>query len=110
LKRGEALRRAARRLAAAGCPEPRADAEVLLASVLGVERGRLLIDSRAPVEGRALARFERRIERRFVREPVAYITGEREFWSLAFEVTRAVLIPRPDTETLVQEGLELLRK
>ncbi len=110
MKRGEALRRAARRLAAAGCPEPRADAEVLLASVLGVERGRLLIDSQTPLDARALARFERRLERRLKREPVAYITGEREFWSLAFEVTRAVLIPRPETETLVQEGLELLRK
>jgi release factor glutamine methyltransferase len=110
LTRGEALRGAARRMAAAGCPEPRADAEVLLASVLGVERGRLLIDSRAPLDGRALARFERRLDRRLKREPVAYITREREFWSLAFEVTRAVLIPRPETETLVQEGLELLRK
>jgi release factor glutamine methyltransferase len=110
LTRGEALARSVQRLAAAGCPEPRADAEVLLASALGLERARLLIDRREPLRARARAAFERRIRRRLRREPVAYITGEREFWSLAFEVTRAVLIPRPETETLVQEGLELLRK
>jgi len=108
--REEAIREGAARLERAGCPEPRADAEVLLAGVLGIERPRLVLDRRLPLGKREARRFLGRIARRARREPVAYITGEREFWSLVFHVTRSVLIPRPETETLVQEGLEVLAK
>ena len=106
--RGEALRNAVTKLERAGCPEPRADAEVLLAHVLREDRARAVLDRRAPLEPRAAAAFARCVARRARREPVALITGEREFWSLSFRVTRAVLIPRPDTETLVEEALDLL--
>ncbi|MDP3940412.1 MAG: peptide chain release factor N(5)-glutamine methyltransferase, partial [Deltaproteobacteria bacterium] len=70
----------------------------------------MILDRRLPLGKRDAEAYRRRIARRGRREPVAYITGEREFWSLPFRVTRSVLIPRPDTETLVQEGLELLEK
>jgi len=105
VRRAQALGEAAARLAAAGCPEARADAEVLLAHVLGVRRAQLFIDRDAPLEETSQARFDRLLARRLAREPTAYVTGLREFWSLPFRVTRAVLIPRPETETLVEEAL-----
>jgi len=110
LTRSQALRDAVSRLARAGCPEPRADAEVLLAHVLGEERSRLILRRDEPLAPRAAAAFARCLARRTCREPVAAITGEREFWSLAMRVTRSVLIPRPDTETLVEEALALLAR
>ncbi len=80
----------------------RFDAEVLLAAVLGVERGALLLDPDR--QFRPLA-FENWVARRAGGEPVAYITGRREFWSLDLRVTPAVLIPRPDSETLIEAAL-----
>lgn len=110
MTREEARREAEERLRRAGCPEPRAEAEVLLAHVLAIDRMHLLLDRGAPLGARAGSAFERLVKRRLRREPVAYITGEREFWSLSIRVTPSVLIPRPETETLVQVGLELLEK
>jgi release factor glutamine methyltransferase len=91
----DALRAASARVA-------RLDAEVLLAHLLGCGRGALLLRPERAVDAQA---FEALVARREMGEPVAYITGVREFWSLALRVTRDVLIPRPDSETLVEAAL-----
>ena len=91
-----------------GLPSPRLDAEVLLAESLGMDRVGLYTHFEQPLQPRELARFKKRIQRRLAREPLAYIVGKREFWSLTFEVTPDVLIPRPETEILVAEALQLL--
>ncbi|MBI2081400.1 MAG: peptide chain release factor N(5)-glutamine methyltransferase [candidate division NC10 bacterium] len=101
------LREAAERLAAGGLPTPRLDAECLLAAALGCERA-ALYGRREAVPPAATARFAALLDRRAAREPVAYLTGIREFWSLPLKVTPAVLIPRPDTEILVEAVLGLL--
>jgi release factor glutamine methyltransferase len=82
-------------------PTPRLDAELLLAQALGCRRTRLHAWPEAEVASQARARFDTLLERRAAGEPVAYLLGEREFWSLALEVTPDVLIPRPETETRV---------
>lgn len=86
----------------------RLDAEVLLAACLGKPRSYLLTWPERGIEPRALECFERLLERRAHGEPVAHLTGEREFWSLALDVTPDTLIPRPETETLVELALEKL--
>jgi len=103
-----ALRRGTEALAAAGIEEARAEARILLAHILGVTREQLLLDRGAPLDDAALPRFEALIARRAAHEPVAYLTGTREFWSLDFEVTRDTLIPRPESETLIEALLERL--
>ena len=70
---------AAGTLAAAGCETPRLDAELLLASVLGVDRARLVIDARRSLDPETVRRFEQLLERRAAREPIAYILGVKEF-------------------------------
>lgn len=90
-----------------GCAQPRADAEVLLAHVLGMERVQLYINFDKPLAGEELARYRSFIRRRISCEPTQYITGKQEFWSLDFEVTPAVLIPRPETEIIVEKALAL---
>lgn len=105
MTRAEAIRRAAAVLEAAGRLEPRLDAEVLLAHVLGLPRLAMLIDTRREITPEQAALFEALVARRETGEPVAYITGLREFWSLDFRVTPATLIPRPDSETLVEAAL-----
>lgn len=102
---GEVLRAAAARLAAAGVPEPRADAEVLLAHALGTTRTALVLRAREPLAAAAAARFTALLDRRLRREPTAHLVGEREFWSLAFRVDRRVLVPRPETEVVVETAL-----
>jgi release factor glutamine methyltransferase len=86
--------------------EPRASAEVLLAHTLGVSRLDLYLRYDQPLNPEELARFKALVVRRREGEPVAYLTGHREFWSLDFHVTPAVLIPRPETETLVAAAVE----
>jgi len=104
----EALDSAVIALTAAGVDTPRLDAEVLLAHALGVDRARLVIDRDAPVEGPAIRTFQTAVRRRAVeREPVAYITGVRGFRHLDLHVDARVLVPRPETETLVEAALEL---
>jgi release factor glutamine methyltransferase len=83
---------------------PRLDAELLLSAVLGEDRLAMLV-GRAPVGVDAQARFEVLLARRRRHEPVAHILGEREFWSLPIRVTPDVLVPRPDSETLIAEAL-----
>jgi release factor glutamine methyltransferase len=102
-----AVRAAAARLAEAGCETPRLDAEVLLAWVLRVGRERLVLDGRSELGARAGARYSRAIDRRVAREPVAYITGVKEFRRISLAVDGRVLIPRPETELLVEVGLSL---
>jgi len=89
-----------------GLASPRLDAEVLLAETLGMERVGLYTHFDQPLKPDELARFKKLILRRLRREPVAYILGKREFWSLPFKVTPDVLIPRPETEILVSEALK----
>jgi release factor glutamine methyltransferase len=101
------LRAAAGGLAAAGSATPRLDAELLLAHALGVGRERLVLDARAPVELETLERFDALLSRRVAREPVAYIVGRREFRRISLCVDSRVLIPRPETELLVEVGLAL---
>jgi len=84
---------------------PRLDAELLLASALKCTRLDLYTGMDRPLEPSELAAYRKAIARRRQREPVAHIVGEKEFWSLAFEVTPDVLVPRPDTETLVDAAL-----
>lgn len=92
---------ASARLAAAGSETARLDAEVLLAHALGTGRSGLYARLRDEIDGAAAVRFDALLARRARREPVAYLTGEQEFWSLPFAVTPDVLIPRPETELIV---------
>ncbi|MFP6743708.1 MAG: peptide chain release factor N(5)-glutamine methyltransferase [Alphaproteobacteria bacterium] len=101
----ETLAAAAQALDAAGIDDPRREAQVLVGHALGIGREVLLASS-----ARGLAKVERRrvdtlVSRRAAREPAAYILGHREFWSLPLTVTRDTLIPRPDSETVVEAAL-----
>jgi release factor glutamine methyltransferase len=86
----------------------RLDAEVLLGSVLGVDRAGVFSRLAQPLSSSQCHEFWRLIQRRAKHEPLQYITGVREFWSLEFRVTPDVLIPRPETEILVETVLQLL--
>jgi release factor glutamine methyltransferase len=88
-----------------GIENGRATAEVLLTHCLGCERIDLYLRYDQPLQADELARFKALIQRRGQREPDAYIIGQKEFWSLPFRVTPAVLIPRPETECLVEAAL-----
>ncbi|MHC5011651.1 MAG: N5-glutamine methyltransferase family protein, partial [Planctomycetota bacterium] len=101
----EVLRRSTRWLGERGVENPRLDAEILLAHGLGCKRMELYVAFDRPLEAEELDRIRELIRRRANREPVAYLTGEREFWSLTFAVGPGVLVPRPETEHLVEAGL-----
>ena len=104
---GEALRQARATLASSS-DSARLDAELLLAQVLGCTRTQLRLrdaDELAPDDA---ARFDALLQRRLNNEPVAYLLGSQEFWSLTLEVGREVLVPRPETELLVDWALALL--
>ena len=102
---GGAISSATDRLKAAGCDTPRLDAELLLAEAIGIGRERLVLDRDAPLPVDRV--FEELVARREAREPVAYILGRKEFRRITVSVDRRVLIPRPDTELLVEVGSEL---
>lgn len=91
-----------------GSDSPRLDAELLLAHALGRERGHLRAHADAELTPVQAAEFERLVSSRERGEPIAYLTGKREFWSLELKVTPATLIPRPETELLVEQALSLL--
>ena len=93
----------------AGLDSPRLDAEVLLSHVLKKERIFLYVHFDQPMEAAELAAFKACIKRRVQHQPVAYITGHKEFMGLDFKVTPATLIPRPDTEILVEAVLQRLK-
>jgi release factor glutamine methyltransferase len=104
----DALDSAVVALAASGVDTPRLDAELLLAHVLGTDRAGLVLDRDRPVEGPAVRAFQDAVRRRSLgREPVAYITGSRGFRHLELAVDPRVLIPRPETEDLVEVALSL---
>jgi release factor glutamine methyltransferase len=98
----QTLRSAADALGAAGVPEPRADAEVLLAHALRSTRTGLVARANEVLPAAARDSFRTLVARRATRVPVAHLTGTREFWSLDLEVNAHVLVPRPETELLVE--------
>ena len=91
-----------------GLEEPKATAEILLAHALHLQRIDLYLQYDRPLEPQELSQFKILLKRKINREPVAYITGDREFWSLPIAVTRDVLIPRPETERLVEAALDVI--
>ncbi|MDQ4126878.1 MAG: peptide chain release factor N(5)-glutamine methyltransferase [Actinomycetota bacterium] len=101
----EAVRAAARRLERAGVPEPSASAEVLLSELLGVGRADLAVYE-APLTGEQAAHYELWISRRLRREPVQRILGYAYFRNLVLQLNQETLIPRPDTESVVEVALE----
>ena len=91
-----------------GLDRPRAEAEILLSHALKLQRIDLYLRYDQPLFDEELKRFKELIKRRINREPVAYIVGTKEFWSMDFGVSKDVLIPRPETEFLVEAALDLL--
>lgn len=92
-----------------GVDAPRLSAELLLGHVLGVSRIKLYTDYERALSDRDLERFRALVKRAAEHEPIAYLTGTAHFFNLEFEVNRDVLIPRPDSETLVENVLQLCR-
>lgn len=108
---GELLHEGAERLRTAGSESPRLDAELLLGYAVGVGRTAIVAHHDAPVGADATARYLESIQRRAAGEPVAYIRGMKEFYGLAFVVDDRALIPRPETETLVEAAeAEVMRR
>ena len=103
----EAIEAASDAFAAAGVDSPRLDAELLLAEATGLDRAQLAAEPDAAVDAGAARRFGAMVRRRVRREPVAYILGRRGFRHLELAVDSRALIPRPDTELLVEIALEL---
>jgi release factor glutamine methyltransferase len=102
----EALAAAAERLTAAGCDTPGLDAAVLLSHALGLPED-LILEPRAPLSEADARRFAELVDRRARREPVAYIVGSKGFRRLEIAVDRRVLVPRPETELLVEVAVEV---
>ncbi|MGH7875167.1 MAG: peptide chain release factor N(5)-glutamine methyltransferase [Candidatus Binatia bacterium] len=104
----EALAFGVQHLNAAGIATARLDAEVLLGHVLNLSREQIMVSAADRVLDRAqIDRYQELLQLRFARAPLAYLTGRQEFWSLDFQVTPDVLVPRPDTERLVEIALML---
>ena len=93
-----------------GNKSARLDAELLLSEALGLDRIKLIIEAERPLADEELGRYRALIKRRRASEPIAYILGRREFFALPFRVDRRVLIPRPDTEVLVETALNGTRE
>ena len=112
--KGAALRdvwmEAAKRLEDAGVEDARFEAEVLLRHAAAKSRAELYANLTESLDSGALRDFEATLARRIQREPLAYITGNREFYKLDFEVTPDVLVPRPESELLVEAALDHLRR
>jgi release factor glutamine methyltransferase len=106
----QTLTEAAHRLSHAGIDTARLDAEVLMGHVLGLTREQLLATADFLLSEVHLRPYRELLRRRLEREPIAYITGRQEFWSLEFRVLPDVLIPRPETERLVEIALALARE
>src|SRR5690606_31697661 len=92
-----------------GVAEPRLDAQLLMAAILGCERPDVIVRQNDALDPDAQARFKDLVARRAAREPMSHILGRREFWSLPFLVTADTLAPRPDSECLVASAVERLR-
>ncbi len=91
-----------------GVDSPRLDAEILLADVLGIERIHLYVQFDRPMKSEELDAYRALVKRRAMREPVAYIVGTRGFWTLDLKTDARALVPRPDTEVLVEEVLKVV--
>lgn len=105
----EALQRASLCLRGAGLEQPRDEAEALLMHLLGWDRLELFLKRSAALPAHIAGAFKAAFQRRADSEPLAYITGEKEFYGLNFAVNRAVLVPRPETELLVDTALQWAR-
>ncbi len=103
---GDFLRAAVARLARAGCASPRLDAELLVAAALGRERWEIVANPQLELPIAARPVLERWLARRERREPLAYILGRRAFRTIELAIDRRVLVPRPETELLVEVALE----
>ncbi len=108
LNRRQLLQHVVARLEQAGIPEARRQAEWLLTHVLGIQRPELHAYPEAPVTEEALSEIHRLLQRKLQREPIQYIVGETEFMGLPVRVSPATLIPRPETEEVVEKALHLL--
>jgi release factor glutamine methyltransferase len=106
----DALRRGKRRLASTCSTTPGLDAEVLLRYVLGVDRTALFVRLPETIPAEALAAYDQLLDERASGIPVAYLTGQREFMGMPFEVSPGVLVPRPETEHLVAWTISWLRE
>ena len=104
----QALAAAAAKLAAAGIADPRLDARVLTIAALGTSREFLMAHGDGALAPKAAARLADYVTRRAAGEPVARILGCKEFWSLEFEVTADTLVPRPESETVIEAALALV--
>jgi len=102
----EAIQKAAGILSAHNVPNERMDAELLLRHALGKDRAWILVHLQDRIDDQVQRSFERNIERRKLREPLQYITGTQEFWGVPLTVTPDVLIPRPETEFVVEAALK----
>ncbi|MFZ5775815.1 MAG: peptide chain release factor N(5)-glutamine methyltransferase [Thermodesulfobacteriota bacterium] len=107
---GLVQQRLAARLAEAGIPEPRLEAALLLCHLLGCNRSGLVLRAGDELAADTAARLEELLRRRLAREPLAHLVGEQEFWSLPFAVSSEVLIPRPETEELLEQALAVARQ
>ena len=101
------IAKGASRLTLAGIETPQREARLLLAHLLDMAAAELALTPDRPVDVKTAGTFTDMIARREAHEPIAYIIGRRDFWSLELEVTPATLIPRPDTETLVETALKI---
>jgi release factor glutamine methyltransferase len=106
----EAVREGSHVLRSAGVDEARLDAELLLGHVLGLERSTILARPERELTPKELTLYRELIRRRAAREPLPYIVGRREFFGLDLVVDERVLIPRPETELLVEQALHLARR
>ncbi|MBO0798123.1 MAG: hypothetical protein J2P31_04805, partial [Blastocatellia bacterium] len=106
----ESIRRASEYLRAASVPTDLLDAQTLLAEALGRDRTYLIINYNKLLSDDELAVYQELIERRASGEPLQYITGHQEFFGLEFDVTPDVLIPRPETEIIIEETIRIFEK
>ena len=102
---GQARRALAAAFRAAGLDSPELDARILVGYALGLDHTALVLAERRGLDAAAIAAVEALARRRLAREPVARIVGEKEFWGMALRVTPATLVPRPETETVVEAAL-----
>jgi release factor glutamine methyltransferase len=105
----EAVNDAVSRLTEAGIPDARVDAELLLCHALGRNRAWLITHIHEVLDNKSCALFESAVNRRAKREPLQHIIGRQEFWGLEFRVTPDVLIPRPETELIIESSLALIK-
>ena len=106
----QALRQAASLLAGGGIADPRHEARILLGHVMGLTREQVLLRHQSSMDAPQMANLIGLARRRAAHEPIAYLTGAREFWGLSFDVTRDTLIPRPDSETLIEAALRFANR